>query len=304
MNDNKTIHLHTVSELGHLLGDEVLHPLVHVIDFARLGAYDIPKVRIQCDFYIVMFKRNCPDTLKWGRQPYDFQKGSLVCISSKQIIDFEPSPDGAAGNSEGWALFFHPDFIRGTSLASRMKEYTFFSYNETEALHLSEKERTKLGDIIGEIETELQENMDEYSQTLILTNIELLLNYCMRYYGRQFITRKPFNRTVVSKAEAIIREYLDGDNGKERGFLSASALAQRLNLSPDYLSDLLRKEIGMNAKDFIHHHLIEEAKHLLLTTDQTVSEICYSLGFEYPQYFTRLFKSKTGQTPQEYRHSN
>lgn len=304
MNDNNIIRLHSISDLGHLLGDEVRHPLVHVIDFGRLGAYDLPKVRIQCDFHVVMFKRNCPDILKWGRQPYDFQEGSLVCISPKQIIDFEPSPDGAAGNSEGWALFFHPDFIRNTSLAQRMKEYTFFSYNETEALHLSEKERATLDDIIGKIETELSENMDEYSQTLIVTNIELLLNYCMRYYGRQFITRKPFNRTIVSKAESIIREYIDGTNDAQVGFLSASMLAQRLNLSPDYLSDLLRKEIGMNAKDFIHHHLIEEAKHRLLTTDQTVSEICYSLGFEYPQYFTRLFKAKTGLTPQEYRRSN
>lgn len=300
MNVNDIIHLHSISELGHLLGDEVLHPLVHIIDFGRLGAYSLPKVKIQCDFYVVMFKRNCPDILKWGRQPYDFQEGSLVCISPKQIIDFEPSPEGAAGNSEGWTLFFHPDFIRNTTLASKMKEYTFFSYNETEALHLSEKERATLNDIIGKIETELSGNMDEYSPTLIVTSIELLLNYCMRYYGRQFITRKPFNKTVVAKAEDIIREYIDGD----KGFLSASILAQRLNLSPDYLSDLLRKEIGMNAKDFIHHHLIEEAKHRLLTTDQTVSEICYSLGFEYPQYFTRLFKSKTGQTPLEYRRSN
>lgn len=208
MNDNNIIHLHSISELGHLLGDEVLHPLVHIIDFGILGAYSLPKVKIQCDFYVVMFKRNCPDILKWGRQPYDFQEGSLVCISPKQIIDFEPSPEGAAGNSEGWTLFFHPDFIRNTTLASKMKEYTFFSYNETEALHLSEKERATLNDIIGKIETELSGNMDEYSPTLIVTSIELLLNYCMRYYGRQFITRKPFNRTVVSKAEDIIREYM------------------------------------------------------------------------------------------------
>ena len=304
------VQLHTISDLGHLLGQEVLHPQVTVIDFARLGAYNLEDMRVQCDFYVVMFKCCCPDRLRWGQQPFDFQEGSLVCISPKQLIDFENST-ASGGGSDGWALFFHPDVLKGTPLGARMREYTFFSYQLSEALHLSDKERNTLTDCVQKIEEELANNMDDYSLTLVLTNIELLLNYCMRYYGRQFITRHNYNRRVVEKVEQVLQDYLAPTRTLSRvrthdweKFPTASVVARRLCLSSDYLSDLLRKEVGLSAKDYIHYRLIEEAKERLLTTGKTVNEISFDLGFEYPQYFTRLFKSKTGQTPVEYRQAN
>lgn len=204
----------------------------------------------------------------------------------------------------GWGLFFHPDLLRGTSLGTKMKDYTFFSYETSEALHMSDKEKEILYDCIQKIETELRENIDNHSQTLIVSNIELLLNYCQRYYGRQFITRNNFNRDILSQVENILRKYFNSEDLKKNGLPSVSYLADKVNLSPNYLSDLLKKETGMNAKDHIHHHLIEEAKNILLGTNKSISEIAYELGFEYPQYFSKLFKQKTGNTPQEFRNLN
>jgi AraC-like DNA-binding protein len=182
-----------------------------------------------------------------------------------------------------------------------MKEYTFFSYETSEALHLSDKEKETLYDCIEKIETELQENIDHYSQTLIVSNIELLLNYCQRYYGRQFITRKGSNRTIVEKVADVLTKYFNSNELNKNGLPSVTYLAEKVNLSPNYLSDLLKKETGMNAKDTIHYYLIEEAKRILLGTNKSISEIAYELGFEYPQYFSKLFKQKTGNTPQEFR---
>ncbi len=182
-----------------------------------------------------------------------------------------------------------------------MKEYTFFSYETSEALHLSDKEKETLYDCIEKIETELQENIDHYSQTLIVSNIELLLNYCQRYYGRQFITRKGSNRTIVEKVADVLTNYFNSNELNKNGLPSVTYLAEKVNLSPNYLSDLLKKETGMNTKDTIHYYLIEEAKGVLLGTNKSISEIAYELGFEYPQYFSKLFKQKTGNTPQEFR---
>lgn len=204
----------------------------------------------------------------------------------------------------GWGLFFHPDLLRGTSLGMKMKDYTFFSYETSEALHLSDKEKEILYDCIQKIETELQENIDHHSQTLIVSNIELLLNYCQRYYGRQFITRKNSNRDIVAQVENVLKGYFFSDTLKMEGLPTVSDLADKVNLSPNYLSDLLKKETGMNTKDHIHHFLIEEAKNILLSSNKSVSEIAYELGFEYPQYFSKLFKQKTGNTPQEFRNLN
>ncbi|WP_431241427.1 helix-turn-helix domain-containing protein [Flavobacterium sp. P21] len=185
-----------------------------------------------------------------------------------------------------------------------MKEYTFFSYETSEALHLSEKEKQILHDCVVKIQNELQENIDNHSQTLIVSNIELLLNYCTRYYGRQFITRKNSNRDIVAKVENLIKEYFAKSDLKKNGLPTVKDLADALHLSPNYLTDLLKKETGMNAQDHIHYFLMEEAKSILMNTDSSVAEIAYSLGFEYPQYFSKLFKTKTGKTPKEYRNLN
>lgn len=294
------IQLNSISDLGHMVGFEIHHPLVDVIRFEELAEHKLEDVCLKCDFYVIMFKRNCYDRLKWGCQPYDFQEGSLICLPPRLTVDFESASE-TKKKPEGWALFVHPDLIRGSLLAGRMKDYTFFSYDLSEALHLSEKERSVLDDCVRKIETELTDNMDDYSQMLILSNIELLLNYCMRYYGRQFITRTPYNHQLVAKARDFMNDYLCHKHNGWRKFPTASVLADHLHLSVNYLSDLLKKEVNMNAKDFIHHCLMEEAKYRLRDRDKTINEISFDLGFEYPQYFIRLFKSKTGLTPLAYR---
>jgi AraC-like DNA-binding protein len=276
---------------------------VAVVDFSKADQYIEDGTRISADFYTIMFKNYCANKLRYGRQLFDFQEGSLICIAPKQVLTLDNETE-IKEDRMGWGLFFHPDLLRGTSLGSKMHEYTFFSYETAEALHLSDKEKQTLYDCVQKIETELQENIDHHSQNLIVTNIELLLNYCLRYYGRQFITRKNTNSTIVTQVEQLLNTYFRSDKLKEMGLPSVKYLADAVHLSASYLSDLLKKETGRNAQDHIHYFLIEEAKNILLNTDHTVSEVAYSLGFEYPQYFSKLFKQKTGQSPVEYRKVN
>lgn len=297
------IHLKTISEINRFVQNKTQHPLVSVIDFSTADEYLEEGTRLSADFYTIMFKNYCSNHMKYGRQSVDFQDGSLICIAPKQLITLDNDVEKKE-NMMGWGLFFHPDLLRGTSLGNKMSDYTFFSYETSEALHLSEKEKQILYDCIQKIETELQENIDSHSQNLIVTNIELLLNYCSRYYGRQFITRKNSSSNTLSQVESVLKDYFRSDKLKESGLPTVKYLADKVYLSPGYLSDLLKKETGMNAQDHIHYYLIEEAKNILLHSDHSVSEIAYSLGFEYPQYFSKLFKQKTGHTPVEYRNLN
>jgi len=301
---DNTLYLKTISDLYKFLNlGYAQHPLIAVIDFGSVVETLKNEIRINTDFYSVMFKNDSNSHIRYGRKTFDFQEGSLVCISPNNLITIDY---GYAGNQRmvGWGLFFHPDLIRGTSLGQKMKAYTFFSYEMSEALHLSEKEKIPLQDCLSKIQLELRQNLDNYSETLIISNIELFLNYCSRFYGRQFITRKTANLDVVAKVENILLQYFDNDRMLQLGMPTVKFLANEVNLSPSYLSDLLKKETGLNAQDRIHHFLIEQAKNSLLQTNHSVSEIAYSLGFEYPQYFSRLFKLKTGQTPLEFRHQN
>ena len=200
----------------------------------------------------------------------------------------------------GWGLFFHPDLIRSTSLNEKMSTYTFFSYEVTEALHLSEKEKMILFECIQKINTELQENIDEHSQYIIVSTIELLLNYCLRFYGRQMITRNQTHKLILSQIEKILTNYFI-DNETNKKLPTVKYLANEVHLSPSYLSDLLKKETGKNAQEHIHFYIIESAKSYLKNTEKNINEIAYNLGFDYPQYFNKLFKQKTGKTPVEYR---
>ncbi|WP_292010652.1 helix-turn-helix transcriptional regulator [Chryseobacterium sp.] len=298
------INLNSISDIGKFIQQgSVKHPLVAIIDFSKVDEYVEAGTRISCNFYSVMFKNYCINNMKYGRQNYDFQEGSLVCMAPKQIVEMDSEVE-KRDDIMGWGLFFHPDLVRNTTLGIKMKDYTFFSYETAEALHLSEKEKKTLYECILNIENELNENIDNHSQNLIVSNIELLLNYCSRYYGRQFITRKNSNRDIVAQVETTLHEYFNSDLLKDKRLPSVSYLADKVNLSPNYLSDLLKKETGMNAKDHIHYLLIEEAKNVLLGTSKSISEIAYDLGFEYPQYFSKLFKQKTGNTPQEFRNLN
>lgn len=298
------ININNISDISRFVEQGgVKHPLVAVIDFSKVDEYIPAGTRISCNFYSIMFKNYCANNMKYGRQQYDFQEGSLICIAPKQVVELD-SEIQKRDDMMGWGLFFHPDLIRGTTLGAKMKEYTFFSYETSEALHLSDKEKQILYDCIVKIQNELNENIDNYSQNLIVSNIELLLNYCNRYYGRQFITRKNSNRDILAQVDKALQEYFSSDKLKEKGLPSVSYLAGKVNLSPNYLSDLLKKETGMNTKNKIHHFLIEEAKNILLGSNKSINEIAYDLGFEYPQYFSKLFKQKTGSTPQAYRNFN
>lgn len=297
------VHLKSIADISKIVQGVVKHPLVAVIDFTKFDEYIPEGTRISCDFYSIMFKNYCINQLKYGRQSYDFQEGNLICIAPRQVVTMDTEIEKRE-DMMGWGLFFHPDLLRGTSLANKMKEYNFFSYEMAEALHLSEKEKQILFDCVQKIEQELQENIDNHSQTLIVSNIELLLNYCARYYGRQFITRKNANLDIAAQIERLLQDYFRSDILKQKGLPSVKYLAEQVHLSPNYLSDLLKKETGKNAQDHIHYQLIEEAKLVLLNSNATVSEVAYSLGFEYPQYFSKLFKQKTGVSPMEYRSLN
>lgn len=301
---SKLYHLHTIADLFKLfqLDYPVQHPLIALIDFNDVEEEITEEIKISADYYSMMFKITDNNNIKYGRKSVDFQEGSLICMAPHQVlsmdVDIQPS-----SKAMGWGLFFHPDLISTFALNAKMKDYTFFSYETSEALHLSEKEKQILSDCIMKIKTELQENLDVYSQTIIVSNLELLLNYCTRFYGRQFITRSTSHSSVLTQIENILRKYFEGDNN-ERGLPTVKYLADQVHFSASYLSDLLRKETGRNAQEHIHAYLIQEGKNRLLSTGKSVGEIAYTLGFEYPQYFNKLFKLKTGKTPIEFRRMN
>ena len=298
------VQLHTISDLSRLfrIDKEIRHPLIAVVDFAKVE-HTMQEKRISADFYCMIFKNYCTNILKYGRKTVDFQNGSLVCMAPNQVIELDYDEE-IPEQVSGWGIFFHPDLIRTSPLHATIHHYSFFSYEITEALHLSEKEKQTLNECVTKIQEELQENIDIHSQSIIVSSLELLLNYCTRFYGRQFITRKGSNNGVVTQVEKILGEYFKANNISEKGLPSVTWLAEQVNLSPGYLSDLLKKETGKNTQDHIHFYLIEEAKSILLNTNRSVGEIAYSLGFEYPQYFNRLFKKKTGKTPIEFRSLN
>ena len=245
----------------------------------------------------------CKNNIKYGRKTIDFQDGNLICIAPNQVVEIDNEVE-AKENMLGWGLFFHPDLIRATSLNDKIKDYSFFTYETSEALHLSDKEKNILYECVQKIQIELQENIDVHSQYIIVSTIELLLNYCLRFYGRQMITRSQTNKTIVAQIENILNHYFAEIKIKEQGLPTVKYLASQIHLSPSYLSDILKKETGKNTQEHIHFYLIEAAKNHLINTNLTINEIAYNLGFDYPQYFNKLFKKKTGQTPLEYRNLN
>ena len=301
---NNLIHLQSITDLHKLfnLGNS-FHPLVTVLDFSKVTENVEEYSKITTDFYSIMFKNYCKNKMKYGRKARDFQDGNLICIAPNQTIDMDNEEEEREGKM-GWGLFFHPDLIRATTLNEKLKDYTFFNYEISEALHLSDKEKGVLYECVQKIQAELQENIDVYSQYIIVSTIELLLNYCSRFYGRQMITRSQNNKLTINQIESILTHYFSTNTIQEQGLPTVKYLAEKVHLSPSYLSDLLKKETGKNAQEHIHFYLIEEAKNLLLNSEKNVNEIAYNLGFEYPQYFNTLFKKKTGRTPKEFRNLN
>jgi len=299
------VHLHSISDLFKLfrLDDNIRHPLIAVVDFSKTSDHVLEETNVSADYYCIIFKNYNRNYMKYGRKIVDFQDGSLICMAPNQLIELDYDIE-VSEKMLGWGVFFHPDLIRATPLNDNIRNYTFFSYEISEALHLSEKEKQILYDCVLKIQSELQENIDVHSQAIIVSTLEVLLNYCSRFYGRQFITRKSSNNAIVVQIEKILLEYISKNSISEKGLPTVKYLADQVNLSPGYLSDLLKKETGKNTQDHIHFYLIEEAKSILLNTNRSVGEIAYSLGFEYPQYFNKLFKKKTGKTPIQFRNMN
>lgn len=280
-----------------MLGVETLNPQVSVINLSK--AKPMRHMRHTFSFYVIFLKdeKNCD--LIYGRQRYDYQKGSVVCLAPGQVIGIDDT--GEEFHPKGYALCFHPDLIHGTNLGRSMKEYTFFSYEVNEALHLSERERMIFIDCLMKIQEELQHSIDRLSKRLIANNIELLLNYCLRFYERQFITRQNVNRDILTRFETLLDNYYTGDNALQEGVPTVKYCADKLCLSPNYFGDLIKKETGKTALEWIQNKIISIAKERLLLPSDSISQIAYSLGFQYPQHFTRVFKRMTGMTPNEYR---
>lgn len=298
------IYLKNITDLHKLFNvGNSYHPLITVLDFGEVKEQLIHRTKLTTDFFSIMFKNYCKNNIKYGRKTIDFHDGNLICIAPNQTIEIDNEVEERE-DKMGWGVFFHPDLIRSTSLNDKIKSYGFFHYEVSEALHLSEKEKIILFDCIHKIQTELQENIDTHSQSIIVSTIELLLNYCSRFYGRQMITRSQVNKSTISQVELILSEYFATSKVKEQGLPTVKFLADKVHLSPSYLSDLLKKETGKNAQEHIHYYIIEQAKSLLLNSNKNVCEIAFNLGFEYPQYFNKLFKQKTGTTPVEFRNLN
>ena len=295
--ENNILHVETVADYNDRLGVETLHPLVGVIDLSK--AKTMRHTRMTFGFYTIFLKEvKCGDLI-YGRQYYDYQEGTIVCVAPGQVLGIQDN--GETYQPKGWALCFHPDFIRGTSLGSHIREYSFFSYNVNEALHLSQKEREIFVDCLDKIRGELEHAIDRMSKRLIATNIELLLDYCLRFYERQFITRENVNKDILTRFESLLDDYFESGKAKSEGFPTVKWCASELCLSPNYFGDLIKKETGKTAKEHIQMKIMDLAKNMVLNPEKPISEIAYELGFQYPQHFTRMFKKVTGMSPNEYR---
>lgn len=296
---DKIIHIENIFQYNERVGVETLHPLVSVIDMSQ--ARRLSHQRQTYGFYALFLKEvKCGDMI-YGREYYDYQEGTIVCLAPGQVIGFEDN--GEVFQPKGWALLFHPDLIRGTSLGRNMKNYTFFSYEVNEALHLSEQERQVVVDCLRRIRHELQHGVDRHSKTIIAMNIELLLDYCLRFYDRQFTTRAETNKDVLVRFERLLDEYLQSDLLRQEGLPTVRYFAEKICLSPNYFGDLIKKETGKTAQENIQDRIISLAKEWILGTNKTVSQIAYDLGFQYSQHFSRIFKKTVGCTPNEYRKS-
>ncbi len=275
-----------------------LHPLISFIDIKdiKILSEELGNSFI-LNFYKISYKSNLCGHAKYGQNYYDFGEGGLVYTAPNQLFEAHNNV------STGYLLLIHPDFLLSYPLAKKIKQYGFFSYSANEALHISEKEKETIFSILKIIDDELQSRIDDFSQDVIISQLELLLNYSNRFYKRQFITRKVVNNNLLQKLEDILDDYFNNEKSIMQGIPTVQYLAEQLNISPSYLSDLLRSLTGQNAQQHIHNKIIEKAKEILSTTNLTVSEVAYELGFEHSQSFSKLFKTKTNLSPLEFRQS-
>jgi|SRR5574344_372812 AraC family transcriptional activator of pobA len=289
----------TIQQYNDMMGVETLHPLVSVINFSECEP--LPFKRAYYGMYCVFLKDcNC-GPMTYGNKYYDYQEGTIVTMAPGQVYGID-RPQKV--QPHGWALVFHPDFINGTELGRTIKEYHFFSYDIDEALHISQKERVLIEQCFQNMRSELQEKIDKHTQRVVCHEIQLLLDYCLRFYDRQFITRHTANSDLLTRFETLVDDYLHTDDIKQNGLPSVSYFADKLFLSANYFGDLIKKEMGVSPKDYIQDKLINYAKEKLLSSDQPIALVADDLGFQYSNHFTRMFKKYVGVSPSEYRSMN
>lgn len=291
----------TIQEYNDFLGIETLHPLINSIDFSEIGK-EYRHIRKRYGFYFIFLKDvNCGD-LVYGRHTYDYQEGTLVFIAPGQVAGKDDT--GEVFKMKGWGLCFHPDLLRGTLLAEKMKEYSFFSYEANESLHMSDRERQIIINCFREIKEELIHSIDKHSKSIITANIEVFLNHCMRFYDRQFITRENINKDTLSEFEHLLNNYFESDKPQSIGLPSVQHMADQLCLSANYFGDLVKKETGKSPQEYIQIKVIEKAKDKLFNSEKSINEVAYELGFKYPHHFSRMFKKLVGCSPTDYRIMN
>ena len=297
--------LKTISELHRFNNiSSPKHPLISLIDYSEIKPTPINnELKWVQEFYTISVKRNVVGKYRYGQESYDFDEGLMTFFSPEQVISVQLIEEDLNNRPSGWILAIHPDFLFGTSLSKDIKKYTFLNYSVREALFLSEKEENTIFEILQNIKGEYQANLDQFSQQIIISQLELLLNYAERFYQRQFLTRKKSNHEILDKLEILLEEYFKEDSVFDKGLPTVQEVSQNLNLTTDYLSTMLKNLTGQTTQQHIHNKLIEKAKIKLSTTNLSVSEIAYELGYEHSQSFNKLFKSKTNQTPLEFRAS-
>ncbi len=297
------IHFNSISEVHRVMGfEKPQHPLISIFQHKPGYAKGMEDMRITSSLYFIALKEGFRGSFAYGRNSYDFEEGSMIFMAPGQVMGSKEVEEES--DARGWSLLFHPDLIRKSELGKTIDAYSFFDYEVNKALHISDKEKKDLNDLIEKIQEEIASNIDKHSQKLIVTNVQLLLDYCTRYYDRQFYTRSNLNRDVFSRFEHLLKEYFRSEKQLATGIPSVRFCSEELNMSANYLSDLLKKETGRNAQDHIHSFVIDKAKTLLLNSNEPVSQVAFGLGFEYSQHFSKMFKAKTGMSPREYRSLN
>lgn len=296
-NKEEIVRINSVDSYNKFFGLETKHPLVSVVDLTQATLWP-QRAKFRYEIYALFLKNVKCGNIKYGRQYYDYQDGTIVSFAPGQVTDLEMLHN-VQPHAQG--ILFHPDLIRGTTLGQEIRNYSFFSYESNEALHLSQDERQTIMDGLNKIETELQHSIDKHSRRLICANIGLLLDYCMRFYERQFETRREVNKDIIVRFEQMLDDYFVGDTPQKEGLPTVKYFADKVFLSPNYFGDMIRKQTGKTASDYIQGKVIDVAKQALLSSTKTMTQIAYDLGYQYPQHFNRTFKKIVGLTPNEYR---
>ncbi|MDO5509276.1 MAG: AraC family transcriptional regulator [Weeksellaceae bacterium] len=296
----KIVQIKTVTEYCQMRGVETLHPLINILDYKDLQMLE--PATYNFGFYCIFLKDTKCGDLRYGKETYDYQEESLVFVAPGQVLTVENYSQNV--KPQGKVIIFHPDFIRGTALGNILNDYSFFSYDVREALHLSHKERNQILNLFELIADELKQNIDKHSKTLVISHLQVLLNYSTRFYDRQFITREHINKSNLEKFEEWLKEYFNSEKPLKMGLPSVALCAEEMHFSSNYFGDLIKKETGISAQEYIQTKVINLAKEKIFNHEKSISEVAYELGFKYPQHFTRLFKQKTGMSPVEYRSLN